>query len=385
MNRFWATSAVLFCIGCFGSGDQSDDPNPTDGEPVEVGEGEDSAATADGTQPVADDGSADSGSDGATPASEPESEAARRLRDLGNSDREVLASAADYFETTYEDRGVSIFLEHAGHANPEVRRGAVYGLFTHFDPGDEQTLAAIHRALDDKDALVRRVALKTMALREFPREDFLSSIPRIAKHLDDEYEPDAATRAHVARMLKRYSTLSQPALPKLDDAMRNDPDFLVRSACLAALYDIAQNAEEALPGPTYLLRNDPDPRLRRRAAIQLGKYKAASAPAIDDLVKSLSDDGVPQRAPDDPLVGTDEPVCIAAAETLTRIGDPAVQPLIAATQSQDRNVRLLAIRSLGNMGPIAKAATGRLQAFAQSPDEAEATAAKAALVRINTP
>mgnify|MGYP002624200026 CR=1 FL=1 len=379
--------ALVVLVGCWGSGNQQpadDTPADSKDSAAQIADGEDGQADA-GSDPFAGiDGEIDAPpGDGEPPPAEDRDIA--RLRDLSSPQPDVLASGIDYFESSYDDRGVSLFQAHIDHADAEVRRGAIYGLFTHFNPADESTLAAVQRALEDDDPVVRRVALKTMAVPQFPRQVFLDSIPRIAKHLDDEYEPDPQTRATVARMLKRYSTLSQPALPKLDDALRNDPDYLVRSAALAALYDIAQTAEEALTAPQYLLLNDPDPRLRRRAAIQLGKYKQGAAPAIDELIQALADEGVPQRSADDPLAGTDEPVCLAAADALTRIGKPAVAPLIAATESSDRRVRLLSIRALGNMGPDARSATGRLQTLAGSDDAAEATAAKAALVRIGTP
>ena len=388
MKRCLGLLALLLLVGCWGSGGNQPADESASGDAggeIEAAHGQDGSPSSDGDPFAAIDGAVQLSTDGDGAPPPAEAAATSRLRDMASPRPEVLAAAIDYFESTYEDRGVSLFLAQLEHPDAEVRRGAIYGLFTHFDSSDETTLTAVRTALGDDDAVVRRVALKTMALPQFPRQAFLDSIPRIAAHLDDEYEPDAQTRAQVARMLKRYSTLSQPALPELDDAMRNDPEYLVRSACLAALYDIAQTAEEALTAPTDLLLNDPDPRLRRRAAIQLGKYRAGAAPAIDELIQALTDEGVPQRAADDPLAGTDEPVCLAAADALSRIGKPAVAPLITATESPDRQVRLLSIRALGNMGSDAKAAVDRLQALAKSDSAAEATAAQAALVRIGAP
>ena len=388
MKRCLGLLALLLVAGCWGNDHHEQaDGSPPDGDDgaTHITDGSDGSLPPDGDPIAAVDGEIDHTSNNSGNASPVEDKDTSRLRDMASPLPEVLASAIDYFETTYDDRGVNVFLTHLEHSDAEVRRGAIYGLFTHFDPADEVTLATVQKSLDDEDAVVRRVALKTMALPQFPRQTFLDSIPRIARHLDDQYEPDAETRAQVARMLKRYSTLSAPALPQLDDALRNDPDFLVRSACLAALYDIAQTADQALTAPTYLLLNDPDPRLRRRAAMQLAKYKQAAAPAIDELIQALADEGVPQRAADDPLAGTDEPVCLAAADALSRIGKPAVQPLIAATKSPDRRVRLLSIHALGTMGGEAQEALPTLQAIAQSDDTSEATAAKAALVRIGKP
>ena len=276
---------VLLVTGCFGSG--NDEPGDTDAPspaPTSVDDGDPPAA--------GNELSADSSSDGSTPNVPPPndpppvavSEEVRRLRELASRDPDVLAAALDYFESLDDQRELEIFLTHLQHQDAEVRRGAMYGVFTRFDPQNEQILNGVQAALQDEDAIVRRLALKTMALDAFPREAFLDAVPGMARHLDDQYEPDAATRSHVARMLRRYTTSCRPALPALIDAMKSDPDFNVRSASLTALYDIAQNADEALTTPTWLLENDPDPRMRRRAAIQLGRYKQAAAPAIDELI-----------------------------------------------------------------------------------------------------
>jgi len=385
MKRFYLILLVIGSGGIFGcapSGPDSapprpnetsrpapdDEPNPADGAAAP----DDSGSQSDGAEITDHDDAS------ATPVDQD----TQQLRRMASPDPHVLASAVEYFETAYDDDGVSVFFEHLRDPDAVVRRGAMYGIYSHFDPAQQRMLRAARSALDDGDPVVRRLGLKTMALRAFPREEFLEAIPRIAEHLDDEHEPDPHTRAQVARMLAKYQTAAQPALPALNEAVKSDPQYQVRTAALHAIYDIARNAEEALPAPTYVLTHDPDPRLRRVAAKRLGSYGAASAPAVDELIAALSDDAVPQRPPGDPLHGADEPVCLAAADALTKIGEPAVEPLLAALGSEDRRVRLLSIRALGDMGPSAKEAIAPLQRLAESEDSGAATAAKAALVRI---
>ena len=371
-------AALMF--GCSSSEPSRNDPpgdTPADGT-LEVGADEGGGG---GTDSIDEPGPVLEPDDSIPPPSG--NKDVQQLSDMASQDPEVLAGAVAYFESAYDDQGKQIFLDHLNDGNAVVRRGAIYGVFTLFDPSDPRMLAAIQSGLDDDDAVVRRVALKTMALDSFPRESFLASTLRMAKHLDAEYEPDAQTRAQVARLVTRYTTSGQPALPALNAAVKSDPEYLVRVASLRAIYRIARSAEEALPPPIHALANDPDPRVRRAAANQLARYRAGAAPAIPQLIAALADREIPQRAADDPLLGKDEPVCLAAADALTQIGQPAVKPLLEATESEDRQMRLLSIRALGGMGAAAEEALPKLRALTKSADSGEATAAKAAIVRID--
>ena len=352
------------------------DTTPPDDEPGTSSGGDGAVISDGGSNDVSDPPLENTASDSADLA---------QLRKLSSQDPRVLGPASEYFFSKYDDNGRGVFLKHSAHADAEIRRGAAYGLFTCFGPADQELIDALLAALGDSDPVVRRVALKAMGLPEFPRKIFLDSIERVARHLDESHEPDAQTRAHVARMISQYMTEAQPALAALNAAVKNDSQYSVRLACLQAIYNIARDAGEALPAPTHALTHDPDPRLRRVAAKRLGGYGPASAPAIQPLITALADQGVPARAADDPLRGTDQPVCIAAANALSRIGPPAVPALIQSLQSEDRGVRLLSIRALGDMGATASDAVDPLTKLAHSNDSGEATAAKAALVRIDTP
>lgn len=380
------TLAITFALaGCHGHTDYDGDSSPAAADGVASADGKPRDGAADGAAAKSHDGVAGGASDSSAGNASPAPTAkddARWLRDMASQDTTVLGPATDYFAETYDDHGLQVFLARLDDADVEVRRGAMYGVYSLFDPADERMLSAAQSALDDDDPVVRRVGLKAMALENFPRQKFLDSITRIARLLDDEHEPDPPTRAQVARMLAKHLTKSQPALPALNEAVRSDPNYNVRSACLYAIYNIARNAEEALPAPTYVLLHDADPRLRRVGAKRLGSYGAASAPSVPQLIAALADAGVPARAADDPLRGKDEPVCIAAADALALIGKPAVGPLIEALKSQQRTVRLLSIRALGDIGPDAKDAVAPLKTLSQSSDPGEATAAKAALIRI---
>jgi HEAT repeat protein len=235
-------------------------------------------------------------------------------------------------------------------------------------------------ALDDSDQGVRHIALSSIS--RLSKKKLRSVIPALAPRLAAEHEPDPQIRAQIARLIARQETAARAALPDLNEAVKNDPDFNVRSACLFAIYNVSQTAEEALPAPTHVLAHDRDPRLRHIAAERLGKYGAASAPAVPQLIAALADSGVPARAADDPLRGKDEPVCMAAVAALTQIGEPAVAALVSEISSENRVVRVLAIRTLGDIGPAAKAAVPALERAAASNDATESAAAKTALAKI---
>lgn len=300
------------------------------------------------------------------------------LARLGSTDARILREASEHF-SAQGDQATAIFFEHANDKSADVRRGAIYGLYSRFDPANEQMVPVFQNALADEDGAIRHIALQ--AINKLRQRAFVDAIPQLVLFLDPQRE-DAAVRAQVARMLKRRGTASQAALPALNRGVQSDPDYRSRLACLDAIYDIARNAEEAFPAPLYALRNDKDPRMRRKAAEQLGKYGPSAAEAVPRLVAALSDQGVPQRAADDPLRGKDEPVCVAAASALANIGGPAVAPLVQQLSGEDRTVRVLAIRALGQMGSGAEAATPALKKLANDEDSAISTAAKTALVQI---
>lgn len=301
------------------------------------------------------------------------------LAKLGSEDREELKSATEHF-AALEDKALPLLQAHVNHPSAAVRRGAIFGLYSRFDARDSQLVDTMVAALNDDDRGVRQVALE--AINKLPKKSFVAVIPQLVPRLSDQHEPDPQLRAQTARMLARQETAAQAALAALNAAVQHDPDFQVRSAALFAVYNVARDADEALPAPLYAVAHDRDPRLRRIAAERLAKYGAAAATATPQLIAALADSGVPARAADDPLRGQDEPVCLAAVAALVSIGEPAVEQLVDALKSENRQVRVLAMRTLGDIGPVAKAALPALAQAAASSDPNETAAAKTALAKI---
>lgn len=357
-----------------GGENQSDPSTGTSSEPHDR---DDSAAD---TGNASDSGTPPSGGSDSSGAGSPDARA--WLVRLGSRDVDEMRPALDHF-AAQGDEAPEIYYAHLDDPSADVRRGAAFGLYGLFDPADPRMVDAMRQALDDEDASVRHIALE--AFNRLPRDAFLAALSELAARLNVEKEPDPDLRAQIARMIGRRQTICEDALPALNEAVRNDPAYNVRAACLHAIYNVASTAEEALPAPTYALRNDEDPRLRRVAANRLGRYGAASAPAVDELVAALSDMGVPTRDPDEVQPRTDEPVCLAAADALVRIGQPAVEALLPQVKSEDRTMRLLSIRILGEIGADARAALDVLTEAAASSDPETSAAAKTAILKIQRP
>jgi HEAT repeat protein len=121
------------------------------------------------------------------------------------------------------------------------------------------------------------------------------------------------------------------AVEPLAKAM-GDSEFLVRSTATQALGKIGKPAVEALIEGL----ESKDESVRMYAAMALGRIKdvRAVAPLIEALKIKTRLGGVEG----------------SASTALTKIGEPAVEPLITALKDNDDNVRVLAIISLGNIG-----------------------------------
>lgn len=118
---------------------------------------------------------------------------------------------------------------------------------------------------------------------------------------------------------------------------------------LGLLSTTASNADE-VEAAIRLLQSD-QPTVRYQAARTLRKLKPETKPAIDALIAALADTGIPSEF-DVQYLGPR--VNDAALAALIKIGQPAVPALIAALEHQDKTIREMAARTLGELGPIAK-------------------------------
>jgi hypothetical protein len=150
-----------------------------------------------------------------------------------------------------------------------------------------------------------------------------------------------------------------------------DPDAGVRARAARIL---GENREpQAIGALASLLMDDPDMRVRREAALALGRLGA-----VESLVDGLQVPDMPVRLLITQVLGTlgdpraIKPLIIALRDThaevrsqaafaLTKIGEPAVEPLLLTLRHADPVARWSAARVLGSLGdPRAVPALERL-------------------------
>lgn len=92
-----------------------------------------------------------------------------------------------------------------------------------------------------------------------------------------------------------------------------------------------------------------DPVERALSALNLGSMGKEAAPAIPFLMGMLGDDAVFIWTPRGSRFGEQTSPGLEAAKALVKIGEPSVQPLIAALKDKDWNIRKGAASALGDI------------------------------------
>ena len=233
----------------------------------------------------------------------------------------------------------------------QVRRGAAFYLIERFDASNAEIVSAFTAALADEDATVRHIALSIVP--RFPPTAVLGAAPQLATMLRGERE-GKANRAAIARLLGGLEVDARPLLPELVRAAQEDPEAVVRSACLMAIARVAEPATAAAVC-RQSLKQDTDANVRGTAAARLGRVGPAAATAVGELANALAD-----KAP---------AVCEKALEALQQIGAPAVPALTEKLMAHDPQVRRRAVLGLGAIGPPAKPALDVLKKLLADPDQ----------------
>jgi len=199
----------------------------------------------------------------------------------------------------------------------------------------------------------------------------------------------AATATYLGKWSKKFPEFRERAVAALTNVLINDGAFDVRSNAAEALGMIGDaKAVEPLTKAT----EDSNSTVRSNATQALAKI---GKPAVESLIEGLKsgDEGVRMYAAMGlgkirdiravkPLIevlrlktrwgGVEG----SAAQALTDIGEPAVEPLIAVLKDSDENVRNLAIVSLGDIGD-ARAVEPLIHALKDSSKKVRSFAAKA--------
>ncbi len=163
-------------------------------------------------------------------------------------------------------------------------------------------------------------------------------------------------------------TRSAKTIPTLLDALRDDPEAVVRRRIIDTLGQLPQeDPSETIRSLARTLTKDKQDALRAAAGTALGRFGARSALVLEELEQALADAHPPTRA--------------AAADTIGRFGiegSPAIPELIPLLEDSDKGVRLSAAFALGRVGPEGAQAAGQLaKLLTEDPDaEIRRTAAK---------
>jgi HEAT repeat protein len=148
---------------------------------------------------------------------------------------------------------------------------------------------ALTGALADPNRFVRWAAAR--AIGAIGPEKTTTAVPGLAKLLSD---PDLTVRIAAANTLFAMGDDAKAAVPALVQGI-GEGDVEGRLAAMQALYGMIPGlSKAAIPTLIQLLGNS-EPRLRRAAALTLGRMGPVAAPALPALRTALGDDDADVR------------------------------------------------------------------------------------------
>ena len=209
--------------------------------------------------------------------------------------------------------------------------------------------------LTEQEALELAEVLKQkLVAQETPSSD-QTSIKQMVAGLGDQR---GALRLTFAQSL---GNVGEAAIPYLCDAMKNNPNVIIRRASAKTLNLIG--SKQALPNLIEAFKTDPDPVVQGSSA---GAMATIGVPAIEDLLKILT-----------------EPNCTAFQVglinlALSFIGSKAPDALNNAIQSENIEIRIAAITVLAEQiqsGRYQSASKTLLKALSDQSSEVRAEAA----------
>jgi|TARA_B100000085_G_scaffold139660_1_gene127296 bilin biosynthesis protein len=186
----------------------------------------------------------------------------------------------------------------------------------------EQQMNELDNLTEQEAFELAEVLKKKLADQETPETD-QASIQQMVRGLGDHR---GALRLTFAQSL---GNVGEMAIPYLCDALKNDPNVIIRRASAKTLNLIG--SKKALPNLVEAFKTDQDPVVQGSSA---GAMATIGAPAIDDLLKILV-----------------EPGCTAFQVglinlALSFIGSKAPDAFDQATQSDNVEIRIAAITVL---------------------------------------
>jgi HEAT repeat protein len=228
----------------------------------------------------------------------------------------------------------------------------------------------LERAAADPDECLASVASWARAQLHPDDSGLLNeAVARLRKGLDNESATiREGSAASLSDLAGRLDDAGKQALAKEFADLLNDADPAVSLAAGAGLIRLGGAAVEALrPRLT-------DPASRSAVLEILAAIGPAAKPALDDLLKGLSDA--------DPVHRGETVIALAALGSDAQAAVPQLQEILAAADAAPE-LRYSAAYALGSIGPAAKAAEQLLRESSQSKDELMATVAVWALLKID--
>ena len=209
--------------------------------------------------------------------------------------------------------------------------------------------------LTEQEALELAEVLKQKLVEQETPSSDQTSIKQMVAGLGDQR---GALRLTFAQSL---GNVGEAAIPYLCDAMKNNPNVIIRRASAKTLNLIG--SEQALPNLIEAFKTDPDPVVQGSSA---GAMATIGVPAIEDLLKILT-----------------EPNCTAFQVglinlALSFIGSKAPDALNNAIRSENIEIRIAAITVLAEQiqsGRYQSASKTLLKALSDQSSEVRAEAA----------
>jgi HEAT repeat protein len=206
---------------------------------------------------------------------------------------------------------------------------------------DRTTVPALAKALEDKEQGVRIAAAESLTTARTLAARDIAFLLKVLKH------QDAQARALAARALGDLGSQAKEALDKLIDASKASEEIQVRRAAIMALAKFGADAQKAIPELIGTMKKEAD--LREFAAQALARMGPAAKPAVLVLAEALGDENRNTRN-----------YSLTALANLGKDAKQAVPALGKALEERDKGMRLRILSVLLKIGKDARAATSNL-------------------------
>lgn len=226
----------------------------------------------------------------------------------------------------------------------DVRLGAAFYLLERFDEVDEVQVRGIVAALEDEDPAIRNIGLQVV-LRS--KAMTIANLETVGNLMIDSAAA-ASSRVKAIRGMASMPEEAARVLPKIRSAAKDAAEESVRQAAVYTLSRVDESPE-GVAAIVDRLANDSAPAVRQLAAARLGRMETSSG--VSALAAALKDG--------------DSRVRQSAADSLGRLGEGAIGPLITALQGESVEARRLAVYALGKNGAAAARAIPELQRAAE--------------------